>query len=283
MANILATGISNVEHLKVFDQIAEERLAELDLSVLLIYMIDTVPAAALPILAEQLDVLGYKGWRFVTDNTVVIPPESIVNDFGTRVTSDSGTLEASSCLYDFVVNLEATDVDRPDPAVLEAQQRELIKSAIELHRFKGTPWSIKEALRRVGFGGAEIIEGVGQFYDGTFYHNGAVTYSGASNWACFRVVFDLGNIKGINAQQTADLQALIAEYKNARSKLVDLAFKKSIEETVDISEEFTFTIELPAIADSFVPFHNSEFRYSGIIQHTGYAEEVPITQVIEPV
>jgi P2-related tail formation protein len=229
MSNILATGISNIPHLKVFDQIAEERLAELDLSVLLIYMIDTVNADALPILAEQFDVLGYKGWRFVEENV--------------------------------------------------EQQRELIKSAIELHRYKGTPWSIKEALRKIGFGGAEIVEGVGQFYDGTFYHNAAVTYSGLSNWACFRVIFDLGNVKGINATQTTDLIALINEYKNARSKLVDLAFSKNIEDTVTMVDQVAFKIVLPQISDSFTPYYNNEFRYAGIIGHTGYAEEIPITQI----
>lgn len=229
MSNILATGISNVPHLKVFDQIAEERFAELDLSVLLIYMIDTVNADALPILAEQFDLLGYKGWRFVEGD--------------------------------------------------EAQQRELIKAAIELHRYKGTPWSIKEALRRIGFGGAEIIEGVGQYYDGSFYHNAAVTYSGSANWACFRVIFDLGNVKGINEQQTTDLLALIDEYKNARSKLVDLAFSKSIEDAVTMVDEVAFKLILPAIADGFTPFYNTEFKYTGVIEHTGYSEDVTITQL----
>ncbi|MFT8211441.1 MAG: phage tail protein I, partial [Symbiopectobacterium sp.] len=31
-------------------------------------------------------------------------------------------------------------------------RRTLIKSAIELHRYKGTPWSIREIIRRFGFG-----------------------------------------------------------------------------------------------------------------------------------
>ena len=31
-------------------------------------------------------------------------------------------------------------------------KRSLIKVAIELHRYKGTPWSIREVLRRLGFG-----------------------------------------------------------------------------------------------------------------------------------
>jgi P2-related tail formation protein len=279
MSNILASGISNIPHLKVFDQIAEERLAEIDLMRLLIYMIDTVNADALPILAEQFDVLGYKGWRFVTDNTVVVPSETILYAFKSRVLADSGTFEADSCLLEIIESLAAVDFEVPDPAFLEAQQRELIKSAIELHRYKGTPWSIKEALRRIGFGGAEILEGVGQFYDGSFFHNAAVTYSGLANWACFRVIFDLGNLKGINEQQTVDLQALIAEYKNARSRLVDLAFSKSINDTVNMVDEVGFKIVLPAINDGFTPYYNLEFIHTGVIEHTGYAEEFTITQI----
>ena len=278
MSNILATGIRNAEHLAVFDQIAEERLAAIDLSVLLVYMVDTVPASVLPILAEQFDILGYKGWRFVTDNTQVVAPEILIGAFEARVISDSGTTEASECLRDFIESLEAVDTDRPDPAVLELQQRELIKSAIELHRYKGTPWSIKEALRRIGFGGAELVEGVGQYYDGTFYHNGVVTYSGLANWACFRVIFDLGNVKGISEQQTIDLQALIEEYKPARCKLVDLAFVKNIEDEVTITESVTFALSVPAIGDSFTPYYNAVHTYNGVTQHTGYAEEIPISQ-----
>jgi hypothetical protein len=60
--NLLASGIADKNHLVVFDLIEEQRLAALDLTVLLVYMFDTVPAAALPALAEQFDILGYKGF-----------------------------------------------------------------------------------------------------------------------------------------------------------------------------------------------------------------------------
>ncbi len=451
MSNILASGISGTPHLKVFDQVPQERLAELDLSVLLIYMIDTVNADALPILAEQFDVLGYKGWRFVdpagpyrfkpiatkalknnalagnlastpnannniilgdleiiayvkyenngafqtivskaidptliayylgidatnrfefqtapstagigasftgwvratrhtasgqmnfytsTDSldkpiaeiiwtkvgdTVVLSPGSGAGNLNTSVrigTFGAGTTvpfqneifrvvigNGAVNLVDFnaanyvsgaslqggfgetwtlaigtppggIVDAEALKAVSLEEMIL--QQRELIKSAIELHRYKGTPWSIKEALRRIGFGGAEILEGVGQYYDGTFLHNGTVTYSGANNWANFRVIFDLGNVKGINSAQTADLIALINEYKNARSRLVDLAFVKNIEDTVNMVDEVAFNIVLPALADSFVPFYNAEQRYNGVVEHSGYSEEVTANQI----
>jgi P2-related tail formation protein len=451
MSNILASGISNVEHLKVFNQVPEERLAEIDLSVLLVYMIDTVPAEVLPILADQFDVLGYKGWRFVdpagpyafkplatkalknnalAGNLASTPnaaPNQILDDleiiayvkyenngafqtivsksidptiiayylgidslnrfeFHTapstagigasftgwvRATRDKasgqmnfykstdsldkrveditwtkvgdtvvisigfgqsnvntpvriGTFGASNTvtfqneIYRVILGDGANyradfnaasyvsgatftggygetwtvTIGTPPGGIIEAealkqvpleemilQQRELIKSAIELHRFKGTPWSIKEALRRIGFGGAQILEGVGQYYNGTFLHNGTVTYSGANNWACFRVIFDLGNVKGINSAQTADLIALINEYKNARSKLVDLAFQKNIEDTATMVDEVAFKIVLPALADRFVPFYNSEHRYNAVVEHSGYSEEFTANQI----
>jgi P2-related tail formation protein len=451
MSNILASGISNVEHLKVFNQVPEERLAEIDLSVLLVYMIDTVPAEVLPILADQFDVLGYKGWRFVdpkgpyafkplatkalknnalAGNLASTPnaaPNQILDDleiiayvkyenngaFQTIVSksidptiiayylgidslnrfefqtapSTAGigasftgwvraTRDKASGQMNFYKSTDSLDkpvgdiiwekvgdtvtvgaggsqsnvntavrigtfgtgttvpfqneifrvivgdganyrvdfnaasyvsgatltggygetwtvaIGTPPGGIIEAealkqvpleemilQQRELIKSAIELHRFKGTPWSIKEALRRIGFGGAQILEGVGQYHDATFYRNGTVTYSGANNWACFRVIFDLGNVKGINSAQTADLIALINEYKNARSRLVDLSFQKNIEDTATMVDEVAFKIVLPLASDSFTPYHDGEFRRNGIIQYSGYAEEVTINQL----
>lgn len=278
MANILASGIKNVPHLRQIDQVGETRLGEIDLTRLLVYMVDTIPADVLPLLAEQFDMLGYKGWRFVTYNKITVPPETVVGTFAQRVTDDSGTIEAQDCLFDFVVSLESYDAEEPDPDALEAQQRDLIKSAIELHRYKGTPWSIKEALRRVGFGGAEIIEGVGRYRNGTFFRNGTVTYSGEGNWANFRVIFDLGNAKGINAQQTADLLALIDEYKNARSKLVDLAWRKSIEDSVTMAEEISFVLTIPNPDETFVPYHDGRHRRNGTIQYAAYSEQVPINQ-----
>lgn len=72
-----------------------ERLERLDLSVLLVYLIDLVGADLLPLLAEQFHVMGDEGWLLA--NT-------------------------------------------------DEQRRELIRRAIELHRYKGTVWAVKEVL-----------------------------------------------------------------------------------------------------------------------------------------
>lgn len=229
--SIIASGLQNSEHLKAFDIVARNRFDELDLSPLLIYMIDTVQASALPYLAAQFDILGYKGWRFA--NT-------------------------------------------------EIEQRELLKRAIELHRFKGTPWSIKEAIKRAGYADATIIEGVGRFLDGTWLLNGTVTLNGLGNWACFRVVFDLGNSKGVDAQEALDVQELVKEYKNARSKLVDISYQKTLTESVLVSDELVMTIQfIPTELDFSGRTLNGTWLLNGTVQLNAYGEELTITEIVE--
>lgn len=84
-----------------------ERLAGLDLSRLLVYLVDLVEPDALPFLGEQFHIMGWEGWDFAGD---------------------------------------------------DAARRALIKSAIELHRYKGTPWAIKQALAKIGIDRLTLVE-----------------------------------------------------------------------------------------------------------------------------
>ena len=84
-----------------------ERLAGLDLSRILVYLVDLAEPSALPYLGEQFHIMGWEGW-------------------------------------DFTAGDEA--------------RRALIKSAIELHRYKGTPWAIKQALLKIGIEHLTLIE-----------------------------------------------------------------------------------------------------------------------------
>lgn len=72
-----------------------ERFSRLDLSTLLVYLVDLVGADLLPVLAEQMHVMGDEGWLLA--NT-------------------------------------------------DDQRRTLIKRAVELHRYKGTVWAVKEVF-----------------------------------------------------------------------------------------------------------------------------------------
>lgn len=52
-----------LSHIEAFDLLCKRRLDALQLDKLLIYLINSVDAKALYYLAEQFDLLGYKGWK----------------------------------------------------------------------------------------------------------------------------------------------------------------------------------------------------------------------------
>lgn len=165
----LADSIAHVSHFAAFDMLVKKRFSEIELDKLLIYIIDTVHPDAIPYLAKQFDVLGYKGFRLAQNET---------------------------------------------------EQREIIKRSIELHRFKGTLWAVKEALKAVGYGDAVVEEHV------------------EGHWAKFRVTVDIGT-HPVNASEIEEVVKMIEEYKNARSKLVDLSFTINLgEEEIIVGEDF---------------------------------------------
>ena len=229
MANILATGISHKEHLRVFDEVIEARLNQLEIEKVLVYLVDTVDASALFSLATQFDVLGFKGWRLATT---------------------------------------------------EQEQRELIKKAIELHRYKGTPFAIREAVKAVGFFDVDIVEGGGVLHNSTTNYDGSVTY-GSTDWAVFRVLIDLGNVKGLTTETLDALVELINEYKNARSTLVETGFRATLSDDADITDSEQITLEYAGFTD----LAKREFNYDGVYsyngerQHDGTFDDIAITVV----
>jgi P2-related tail formation protein len=106
--------------------------------------------------------------------------------------------------------------------ITELEQRELIKKAIELHKYKGTPWSVKEALKLIGITDCEFV-----FRNIQYYHNGLVfrnsTRAHSQNgWAEFSVKINVATFSIITTQIINDIVALVTEYKNARSKLISV-------------------------------------------------------------
>jgi len=194
---VLASALSGKEHLEVFDEMAAERFAELELEAVLVYLIDIVKATALPALGSQLDVMGFKGWLLATT---------------------------------------------------EAERRALIKNAIELHRYKGTPWAVKEAIKRFGFDLVSVLENVTDDYwqlTGAVQLDGSHLLGGNYHWAYFRVIIDINGIAtDITTTQSDTLIRLINEYKNVRSWLRDLSFSVALEDTAPATEEFALEAEL---------------------------------------
>lgn len=210
---ILADSLAIFDHMAAFDIAFKQWLDEVDLGKLLVYSIDNVDADALPALAKQFDVLGYKGMRL---------------------------------------------------AQTEQDQRNLIKRAIELHRYKGTIWAVKEAMKAVGFKDLTLIEHV----DG--------------HWAKFRVVLLNENV-GITASSITDLIAMINEYKNTRSLLVDVRIDILVSDEIDISEDDADVSEEIKDSDN-VSFtgsllYDGAADYDGLFDHSGDSDLVTITLI----
>ncbi|MCG2614909.1 phage tail protein [Terrimonas sp. NA20] len=193
----LADSIAHIPHFAAFDALVKKRFSEIELDKLLVYLIDTVDASAIPYLAEQFDVLGYKGFRL---------------------------------------------------AQTEADQREIIKRSIELHRFKGTLWAVEEALKAVGYGDAIIEEHV------------------EGHWANFRVTVDIGT-HPVNAQEIEEVVRMIKEYKNTRSHLVDLSYTINFgDDQITVDDEMQVS---EASADEDTITAGGDFRHDGTYLRNG--------------
>ncbi|QNT57896.1 phage tail family protein [Neisseria musculi] len=73
----------------------------------------------------------------------------------------------------------------------DQMRRRLIKGAYQLHRHKGTPWAIREIVRRLGFGEVQIIEGMGgKRHDGEIMRNGTYSHGHSDRWAHYRIIMN---------------------------------------------------------------------------------------------
>ncbi|EBH9040077.1 TPA: phage tail protein I [Salmonella enterica] len=147
---LLPPPLASDERFSILANIAAERFAQLDMTTLLVYLVDVVDASALPSLAEQFHVQGLEGWLFASD---------------------------------------------------EQEKRELIKQAIELHKYKGTVWAVRRVLEILSLPGA-ITE---------WFEYGGKAYF-------FKVDIELVN-QGMDENLFNNLVGLIHQYKNVRSKL----------------------------------------------------------------
>lgn len=139
-------------------------------------------------------------------------------------------------------------------ATTDAQRRQIIKQAIELKRYLGTVWAVKEAIRSVGYANATLVEGVNQ---GT----------PAIDWAKFRVVVDLGNTAGLDGNTATELAKLINSYKNVRSKLLDISYVVSVTDTLPpLDDTLYYDFYQPDIIEDLGwkgRFYNGAFNYDG--------------------
>lgn len=166
----------------------------------------------------------------------------------------------------------------------DAARREVIKTAIELNRYGGTPFAVKDALRRVGFPKSDIREHTGFFYDAVHDYGDSSSQSyGSGTWANFIVIVDLGPDKGISVAQTEFIEALINEWKNARSVLEAIYWQAKIEEDPLEPEdelEVSVVVELEdQLGNGLVYNIGGGGLYNGVSNYDGYSEIMEVTEL----
>lgn len=104
----------------------------------------------------------------------------------------------------------------------EDAKRNLIKNSAQLHRYKGTPWAIREVIRLLGFGEVTLQEGLNnQVHNGVIFRDGAHVHGDPSAWALYRVFLE----RPITNDQAALLRRLLLSVAPARCRLVSLDYQ----------------------------------------------------------
>lgn len=97
-------------------------------------------------------------------------------------------------------------------------KRALIKSAVELHRRKGTPWAIRAVLRKLGLGEIEIDEGLkAREYESTY----VTTIPEDERWAYYAIKLN----EPITNEQSRSIRKVLRNFAPARCLLAVLDYK----------------------------------------------------------
>jgi phage tail P2-like protein len=138
-------------------------------------------------------------------------------------------------------------VDVYDIATDDAAKRQAVKDAIRNHRYKGTPWALKQAIRRVLPDG-NITEW--QEYSGKPYY--------------FKVTTDEGLT---SAKHLQDLLRVIADSKNVRSWLDGIMQTISGHGIIYTSGRRRLQRKMTIYPSERAEWTNSSTIYVGIIRH----------------
>lgn len=90
-------------------------------------------------------------------------------------------------------------------------RRDLIKGSAAIHRYKGTPWAVREVVRQLGFGDATLQEGIA---------NPTGDGRDPTTWAGYRILLH----HTINRDQAALLRRLLLSVAPARCRLSTVDF-----------------------------------------------------------
>lgn len=122
-------------------------------------------------------------------------------------------------------SMSVSGVDGYWLAESDEARRNLIKGAYELHRYKGTPWAVKEIIKRLGFGSATLIEGFGgKKHNGEIAkRDGRYAYGHSDRWAYYRIIIH----EPITIEQANLLRKTLSAFAPARCILSALDFTQA--------------------------------------------------------
>ena len=169
--SILPPALAGDERFARLCKLLDERHTGIDLTPMLVYLLDLVKAPLLPVLADQFSLLDEAAWLL---------------------------------------------------AESEDARRNLLKNSVELHRYKGTPWAIREIIRLLGFGEVQLQEGLGgRTYDGSINFNGLYVYGAPRAWAAYRVIF----AEPITNDQADLIRRMLSTIAPKRCRLASLEYQ----------------------------------------------------------
>ncbi|MGA2411838.1 MAG: phage tail protein, partial [Candidatus Binataceae bacterium] len=238
-----------------------ERLDLLDLSPILVYRLDSAPDSALIFLAWQFDMLDPE-WQLSVQAGESIDALTTIDGL-----TDIDTLSSVGSVAG------PSDFD---------SLRVLLKSAIPLHRTRGTGYAIRTALQSLGWTSVTFLEGQASW-------NGSA-WPSSEGWAVFRTHVQLAAGQAVGHSDAARAIAAINFFKPVRAWLDSLWFNAApindvIQAPLDLLVAvFTQTDPAPAPSDSLhaagwpiadvkalTPFYDAHFYHRGIT----YGENEP--------
>ncbi|KIP16064.1 phage tail protein [Burkholderia ubonensis] len=115
-------------------------------------------------------------------------------------------------------------VDGWELAESDDARRALVRGAIQLHQRRGTPWAVREVIRRLGFGEVTIVEGRRvRRRDGSAIYNGDYVHGRETAWAEYIVKLS----RPITRDQADNLKAVLERYAPRRSMLASLDYREA--------------------------------------------------------
>ena len=172
-----------------------ERLDSLDLVPILVYRLDSVPDSALTLLAWQFDMLEPE-WQLAVQAGESIDALTTIDGL-----TDIDTLSSIGSVAG------VSDFD---------SLRVLLKSAIPLHRTRGTAYAIRTALQSLGWANVTFQEGQASW-------NGSA-WPANEGWAVFRANIQIAPGQSVGGGDAARAIAAINFFKPVRAWLDSLWF-----------------------------------------------------------